>query len=151
MLSLKYYGVVHRADTDDYMQSLRSAQELDKNDFRHLMYVVRAKATDEGPVLPEICRTTDAISEFDDDEEVQEPRATEPYSRKVPNTETNIVDPTASPQHLRTVDVSSQLFLSSKRACGEQLQFTPHAVGGIFGRPQQKRLRQDEPDIDSDL
>jgi hypothetical protein len=49
-----------------------------------------------------------------------------------------------------TVDVSFQLFLSSKRACGEQLQFTLHAARGIFGRPEQKQLRQDEPDTDSD-
>jgi hypothetical protein len=62
MLSLKYYGIVHRADTDDYMRSLRSAQELDKNDFQYLMYAVRAKTTDEGPALPEIRRNTDAIS-----------------------------------------------------------------------------------------
>jgi hypothetical protein len=111
---------------------------------------VRAKTTDEGPALPEIHRTTDAISEFDDDEEVQEPRVVEPRRRKVPNAETNIVDPTASPQHLRTMDVNSQVFLSSKHARGEQLRFTPHVVGGIFGQLEQKRLQQDEPDIDSD-
>jgi hypothetical protein len=52
MLSLKYYGVVHRDDIDDYMQSLRSAQELDKNNFWYLMYAVKAKSTEEGPVLP---------------------------------------------------------------------------------------------------
>jgi hypothetical protein len=68
MLSLKYYGVVHRADTEDYMQSLRSEEELDKNDFRHLMYAVRAKSTDDGPSLPEIRRSADAISEFDDEQ-----------------------------------------------------------------------------------
>jgi hypothetical protein len=51
---------------------------------------------------------------------------------------------------LRTVDVSAQLFLSCKRTRGEQLGFTPHATGGVFGRPEQKRLWQDERDIDSD-
>jgi hypothetical protein len=79
MLSLKYYGVVHRADTDDYIRSLRSDQELDKNDFWHSMYAMRAKTIDEGPALPKIRRTTNAVSEFDDDEEVQQPRAVEPH------------------------------------------------------------------------
>jgi hypothetical protein len=150
MLSLKYYGVVHRADTEDYMQSLRSEEELDKNDFRHLMYAVRAKSTDEGPSLPEIRRTADAISEFDDDEEVQDQRATQSQRQKVSNVETSIEDPTVLPVQLRTVDVSSQLFLTSKRSRVEQQGFTPHAAGGFFGRPEQKRLRQQEPDIDSE-
>jgi hypothetical protein len=146
MLSLKYYGVVHRADTEDYMRSLRSEEELDKNDFRHLMYVVRAKSTNEGPGLPEIRRTADTILEFDDDEEVQDQKATQPQRRKVSNVE----DPTASPVQLRTVDVNSQLFLTSKRTRVEQQGFTPHAAGGFFGRPEQKRLRQREPDTDSE-
>jgi hypothetical protein len=98
---------------------------------------VRAKTTDEGPTLLEIRRTIDAISEFDDDEEVQEPRAAEPHHRKVSNVKTTILDPTALPQHLRIVDVSSQLFLTSKCACGEQLGFTPHVAGGNFGLPEQ--------------
>ena len=59
MLSLKYYRVVHRVDVDNYMQSLRSAQELNKNDFWHLMCVVRAKNTEEGHALPKIHQTTD--------------------------------------------------------------------------------------------
>jgi hypothetical protein len=152
MLSLKYYGVVHRADMDDYMRSLRSVQELDKNDFRHLMYAMRAKSIDEGPALPEIRQTIDAISEFNDDEEVQEQRATEPHRRKVSNVETSIADPTALPQQLRTVDVNSQLFLSSKRTRREQLGFTPQASRGVFGQPEkpEKRLWQDKPDTDSD-
>jgi hypothetical protein len=115
MLSLKYHGIVHRVDTDDYMRSLRPAEELDKNNFRHLMYAVRAKNTDEGLGLPEIRRTADAISEFDDDEEVQEQRAMQPQRPKVSNVETNVEDSTASLVQLRIVDVSSQLFLTSKR------------------------------------
>jgi hypothetical protein len=150
MLSLKYYRVVHRADTKDYMQSLQSKEELDKNDFRHLMYAVRTKSTNEGPGLPEIRRTADAISEFDDDEEVQDQRATQPQRRKVSNVETSVEDPTASPVQLRTVDINSQLFLTSKRTQVEQQEFTPHAAGGFFGQPEQKRLRQQEPDTDSE-
>jgi hypothetical protein len=55
----------------------------------------------------------------------------------------NKANPTASSGKLRTVDVSSQLFLSSKRACGEQLQLTHQGIGtlyvggGIFTRPEQ--------------
>jgi hypothetical protein len=150
MLSLKYYGVVHRADTDDYTQSLRSLQELDKNNFQHFMYVVRAKSSDEAPPPPEIRYPVDAISEFDDDEEVEEARATEPHRRKVSDVDTNLADPTESPQTLRTIDVSAQLFLSCKRTRGEQLGFIPYAAGGVFGRLEQKHLRQDERDTDSD-
>jgi hypothetical protein len=79
------------------------------------MYAVRAKNTDEGLGLPEIRRTADAISEFDDDEEVQEQRAMQPQRPKVSNVETNVEDSTASLVQLRIVDVSSQLFLTSKR------------------------------------
>ena len=61
MLSLKYYGVVHRADTNDYMQSLRSSQELDKNDFWYFMYAARTKSTDEAPPAPAIYQPIDAI------------------------------------------------------------------------------------------
>jgi hypothetical protein len=51
MLSLRYYGVVYKADTEDYMQSLREAPELDKNDFRHSAYSVKKKRkTEEVPV-----------------------------------------------------------------------------------------------------
>jgi hypothetical protein len=114
------------------------------------MYAVRAKITDEGPALPEIRRLIDAISESDDDEEVQDARAAEPRRRKVSNVDNTVVDPTASPQHLRTVHVSSQLFLTSKRARGEQMELTPHAGWGIFGWPEQNRLCYDDPDIDSD-
>jgi hypothetical protein len=141
MLSLNYYGVVHRVDTEDYMRSLQSEEELDKNDFRYLMYAVRAKSTDEGPGLPEIRRTADAISEFDDDEEVQDQRATQSQRRKVSNVETSVEDPMALPVQLKTVDVNSQLFLTSKRSRVELQGFTPHAAGGFFGRPEQKRLR----------
>jgi hypothetical protein len=38
MLSLKYYGIVYKAETEDYMQSLQSNDQLDKNDFRQHMY-----------------------------------------------------------------------------------------------------------------
>jgi hypothetical protein len=91
MLSLKYYGIVHKADTEDYMQSLRVHDELDKNDFRQHMYAVRVKP-------------------------IAEPS-----------------DPTTFFEELRTVDVSSQLFLSSKRTRGEQLQIIGSLyVGGAF-------------------
>jgi hypothetical protein len=69
MLSLKYYGIVHKADTEDYMQSLRVNNELDKNDFRQHMYAVRVKPTAEPSDLHEFRPSSAAISEFDDDEE----------------------------------------------------------------------------------
>jgi hypothetical protein len=94
MLSLKYYGIVHRADIDDYMRSLRFADELDKNDFRHLMYAVKVKPTEEALALPEIRRTIDATSEFDDNEEVQEQKVAEQHRRKVCDVEMSLVDPT---------------------------------------------------------
>jgi hypothetical protein len=150
MLSLKYYGVVHRVDTDDYTQSLRSSQELDKNDFRHFMYAMRAKSIDEAPPAPAIHRLIDAISEFDDDEEVEEVRASEPHRGKDSDVETSLSDPTESTQMLRTVNVSAQLFLSCKRTRAEQMGLTPHVGRGVFGQPEQKRLRQDERDTDSD-
>jgi hypothetical protein len=62
------------------------------------MYAMKAKSTDQGPLPPEIRRTIDIISEFDDDEEVQEARATEPNRRKVFDIDTSVADPTASPQ-----------------------------------------------------
>jgi hypothetical protein len=83
------------------------------------MYTVRAKSTDEAPPTPEIRRPIDTISEFDDDEEVEEARATEPHRRKDSDVNPSLTDPTESPQMLRTVDVSAQLFLSCKRTCGE--------------------------------
>jgi hypothetical protein len=153
MLSLKYYGVVYRVDTDDSMRSLQSSQELDKNDFQYFMYTVKAKSTDEAPPAPAICRPIDAILELDDDEEVEEARASEPHHWKDSDVDTSLLDPTESPQMLRTVDVSAQLFLSCKRTHVEQLGLTPHTGGGEggFGRPEQKRLRQDEHDTHSDL
>ena len=141
MLSLKYYGVMHRADIDNYMQSLWSLQELDKNNFRHFIYAMRRKSTNEAPPLPEIHCPIDAISQFDDDEEVEEAWATEPHCWKVSDIDTSLVDPTKLPQMLRTIDVSVQLFLSCKYTCGEQLGFTPYAIRRVFGRSKQKYLR----------
>lgn len=115
------------------------------------MYVVRAKTTDEGLVLLEIYQKIDTISKFDDDEEVQEPRAAEPHCQKVSNVKTTILDLTSLPQHLRTVDLNSQLFLTSKCTCGEQLGFTPHVARRNFGRLEQNRLRHNNPKTDSDL
>jgi hypothetical protein len=45
------------------------------------------------------------------------------------------MDPTASPQHLRNVDVSSQLFLTSKCARGEQLGSLSMLLGGFLVGP----------------
>jgi hypothetical protein len=53
----------------------------------------------------------------------------------------NEADPMAFSKELRTVDVSSQLFLSSKRTRGEQLQITGglYVGGGVFAHPEQNR------------
>ena len=70
MLSLKYYGIVQKADTKDYMQSLRVTNELDKNDFWQHMYVARVKPTVEPFNLHEFHPSNIAMSEFDDDEKI---------------------------------------------------------------------------------
>jgi hypothetical protein len=111
---------------------------------------MRAKSIDEAPPAPAIHRLIDAISEFDDDEEVEEVRASEPHRGKDSDVETSLSDPTESTQMLRTVNVSAQLFLSCKRTRAEQMGLTPHVGRGVFGQPEQKRLRQDERDTDSD-
>ena len=51
MLSLHYYGIVHKVDMEDYMQSLQEAPELDKNDFWHSAYSMKKKKTEEVLVL----------------------------------------------------------------------------------------------------
>jgi hypothetical protein len=68
----------------------------------------------------------------------------------------NEADPTASLGELRTVDVSSQLFLSSKRARGEQLQLIHQGAGGlyvgggIFAPPKQNRHGNNDSETESD-
>jgi hypothetical protein len=74
MLSLKYYGIVYKADTEDYMQSLRVNDELDKNDFQQYMYTIRVKSTGKPFDLHEFRPSSTAISEFDDDEEIEPER-----------------------------------------------------------------------------
>jgi uncharacterized protein YjbK len=70
MLSLKYYGIVHKVEMEDYMQSLQSNYELDKNDFRQHMYAIRVKSTAKPSDLHEFRPSSVAILEFDDDEEI---------------------------------------------------------------------------------
>jgi hypothetical protein len=53
MLSLKYYKIVHKADTKDYIKSLRAANELDKNDFRYSTYAVKLKLSVELSIVPQ--------------------------------------------------------------------------------------------------
>jgi hypothetical protein len=68
----------------------------------------------------------------------------------------NVADPTKSTGELRTVDVNSQLFLSSKQAPGEQLQLTHQGAGGmyigggIFACPEQNRYDEDDSETESD-
>jgi hypothetical protein len=71
MLSLRYYGIVHKADTKDYMQSLLDFKNLDKNDFRHSTYTMKMKKTKKVLVLQQSCRLTNPTSEFDDDDDIQ--------------------------------------------------------------------------------
>jgi hypothetical protein len=64
----------------------------------------------------------------------------------------NEADPTAFSEELRTVDVSSQLFLSSKRTRGEQLQITGglYVGGGVFARPEQNSVRISDSETETD-
>jgi hypothetical protein len=152
MLSLKYYGIVHKADTEDYMQSLRVHDELDKNDFRQHMYAVRVKLTAEPSDLHEFRPSSAAISEFNDDEEIVPDRKRKQQRGRDENTEMNEDDPTAFTEELRTVDASSQLFLSSKRTQEEQLQITRglYVGGGVFARPEQNSVRISDSETETD-
>ena len=72
ILSLRYYGIVHKVDTKDYMQSLRDANELDKNDFCHSAYPMKMKKTLEVLVLYQLRQIPDPTSQFDDNNEIQD-------------------------------------------------------------------------------
>jgi hypothetical protein len=152
MLSLKYYGIVHKADTEDYMQSLRVHDELDKNDFRQHMYAVRVKPIAEPSNLHEFHPSSAAISEFDDDEEIVPDRKRKQQRGRDEDTEMNKANPTAFTEKLRTVDASSQLFLSSKRTREEQLQITEglYVGGGVFARPEQNSVRISDSETKTD-
>jgi hypothetical protein len=152
MLSLKYYGIVHKADTEDYMQSLQVHDELNRNDFRQHMYVVRVKPTAEPSDLHEFRPSSAVISEFDDDEEIVPERRRKQQCGRDEDTEMNEANPTAFSKELRTVDVSSQLLLSSKRTRGEQLQITRglYVGGGVFARPEQNRERISDSKTETD-
>jgi hypothetical protein len=152
MLSLKYYGIVHKADTEDYMQSLRVHDELDKNDFQQHMYAVRVKPTAEPSDLQEFHPSSAAISEFDDDEEIVPDRKRKQQCGRDEDTEMDEADPTAFTEELRTVDASSQLFLSTKRTRGEQLQITGglYVGGGVFARPEQNSVRISDSETETD-
>jgi hypothetical protein len=154
MLSLKYYGIVHKADTEDYMQSLRVHDELDKNDFRQHMYAVRVKPTAEPSDLHEFRPSSTTISEFDDDEEIVPERRRKQQCGRDEDTKMNEADLTAFSKELRTVDVSSQLFLSSKQTRGEQLQITGglYVGRGVFAHPEQNRecISNSETEIDNE-
>jgi hypothetical protein len=86
------------------------------------MYVVRVKPTTEPSDLHEFRPSSAAISEFDDDEEIVPERRRKQQRGRDEDTEMNEANPTAFSEELRTVDISSQLFLSSKRTRGEQLE-----------------------------
>jgi hypothetical protein len=152
MLSLKYYGIVHKADTENYMQSLQLHDELDKNDFRQHMYAIRVKPTAEPSDLQEFRPSSAAISEFDDDEEIVPDRKRKQQRTRDEDTEMNEADPTAFTKELRTVDASSQLFLSSKWTRGEQLQITGglYVGGGVFARPEQNSVRMSDSETEMD-
>jgi hypothetical protein len=64
----------------------------------------------------------------------------------------NEADPTAFSEELRTVDVNSQLFLSSKQTRGKQLQITGglYVGGGVFARPEQNRERISDSETETD-
>ena len=70
MLSLKYYSIVHKMEMKDYMQSLQTYQEIDKNDFWHHMYAITVKPTAEPSDLHEFRPSSAGISEFNNEEEI---------------------------------------------------------------------------------
>jgi hypothetical protein len=96
------------------------------------MYAVRVKSTGEPSDLHEFRPSSAVISEFDDDEEIVLERRGKQQRRRAEDTNMNVADPTAATEELRTMDVSSQLFLSSKRARGEQLVLTHQGVKGLY-------------------
>jgi len=55
-------------------------------------------------------------------------------------------DPTESAGELQTIDVSSTLFLSSKRTQAEQLTRGQYVGGGRFARPDQNRFSSPDSD-----
>ena len=115
MLSLKYYGIVHKADMKDYMQSLQVNNEHDINDFRQHMYVVRVKPTVKPSDLNEFHPTSVAISKFNDDEEIISEKKCKQQRGRDEDNKINKVDSTAFFKELKIIDINSQLFLSSKR------------------------------------
>lgn len=73
MLSLRHYGIEHKVDKEDYMQSLQEAPELDKNDFCQSAYSVKKKRKIEEVPVPHQSRPfANPTSEFDDDDDIQE-------------------------------------------------------------------------------
>jgi hypothetical protein len=77
------------------------------------------KLTAEPSDLHEFRPSSAAILEFDDDEEIVLERKCKQQRGRDEDAEMNEADPTASSEELRTVDISSQLFLSSKWTWGE--------------------------------
>ena len=139
MLSLKYYSIVHKVETKDYTQSLQTYQEINKDDFRHHMYAITMKPTAEPSNLHEFCPSSIGISKFDDEEEIIPKRKRRQPRRRDDNTNMSEADFNESTKELKTVDISSQLFLSSKQTQGEQLQVTGglYLGRGVFTRPEQ--------------
>jgi hypothetical protein len=116
------------------------------------MYAVRVKPTAEPSDLHEFRPSSAAISEFDDDEEIVPDRKRKQQRARDEDTEMDEADPTAFTEELRTVDASSQLFLSSKRTRREQLQITGglYVGGGVFARPEQNSVRISDLETEND-
>jgi hypothetical protein len=148
MLSLCYYGVVHEADTEDYMQSLREAPELDKNDFRHSAYSVKKKRkTEEVPVPQQSRRFVDPTSEFDDDDDIrQEEQDYQPCNH--PTVHDDVVEHCEQDRQLIAVDMSSEAGLSIRRLHGEQLPFQSSIPGQSYGEGEERGQAWEDSDSD---
>jgi hypothetical protein len=146
MLSLKYYGIVHQVERTDYQLSLNTYQELDKNDFRHHLYATKVNPAAPPSDLEEFRPSTAGISEFDDEDEIAPTKKRKQSRGREVDTLMMEGNPSDSAAELQTVDVSSQLFLTSKRTQAEQQQVAAgqYLGGGHFARPEQNRPHSPE-------
>jgi hypothetical protein len=130
---------MHKVDTEDFMQNLRAADELDRNNFHHSTYVIKSKQSVKLPTVLELRQIADATSEFDDNEEIQEEKEDAQYHREHPQADFEMWNPTRLEVELKKVNMSSQVLLSTKRSRGEQLAFTILGGGKFFGRIEQNQ------------
>ena len=76
---------------------------------------IKVKPAAEPSDLYEFYHSSVCISEFDDEEEIVPERKRRQIRRRDEDTKMTETNPSESAEELQTIDVSSQLFLSSKR------------------------------------